>query len=763
MAQLNMASGSVVQVQDRLYEFVRDEALKGIRWTADEVFGMLGELVEKFDPKNQELLATRVTNQSKIDEYYLEKRSAGWRPTPESADLDAEEFEQFLVGTGYLKPHKPVDFQMTTPPLDTEMDQNGPELVTPMSNASMAVGGANARWGSLYDAYFLSDRHPEIDGESQRPARLRMVVEDTNAFLDEHVASWESNVGFGDLASYSVARNVQGQYELLGHTSDGREVRLQDPDKFIGFNLNEQQELSEFFLADNGLRILLQLYGGGKVDAESGQFKDLIVESAITNIIDLEDSVSIIDEEDLVVALRNYLGLIRGDLQAYGSRGNLKSINADKTLVDVHGNEQALKGTSLMSVRNVSLHMYTDMVKVDGRDIPERLLGVLLTTLIATAHDKGSNGEAREEGRGEGPMPVRGPNSRKGYVYQVTPKLQTADEVAEQVRLFTAIEERLGLAEGTILIGIMNEELGMTLQLADSLKAAQSRVFFINTGFLDRTGSQIRVQMQAGPVNLRDDLTQETYNSSYELHNVDVGIQAGVHKNGKIGKGMQVRNRAMAEMLQRKIEHPRTGGNTAWVPAPYPSDLHSMHYHMIDVDQVQRVMEDSPALNITRKALLTFPLLNQEKLSEQDAKENLVLRYVHSMIAYAEPWVDRGIGCSGVLNFDRIEEMKDRATERIDGAMLANWRLHEVVSQADIENAVKKVAEIVDQQNAEIPGYAPLADTQQKRDQILDNPAIASVLAVIDEALTSPSAYVEPALFKNRKAVKSSARNEPKT
>jgi malate synthase len=303
----------------------------------------------------------------------------------------------------------------------------------------------------------------------------------------------------------------------------------------------------------------------------------------------------------------------------------------------------------------------------------------------------------------------------------------------------------------------MNEELGMTLQLAEALKAAQSRTFFINTGFLDRTGSQIRVQMQAGAVNLRDDLTQETYNSSYELHNVDVGIQTGIHKHGKIGKGMQVRNRAMAEMLQKKIDHPRLGGNTAWVPAPYPSDLHSMHYHMVDVDQVQRVMEDSPALNITRKALLTFPFLKGTELSKQDVKDNLIMRYVHSMLAYAEPWVNRGIGCSGVLNFDRIEEMKDRATERIDGAVLANWRLHGVISQDDLENAVKKVAEILDEQNAGAPGYVPMMDTPQKRDQILNNPAIASVLEVIDEALTSSSAYVEMALFTNHRAIKAGA------
>ena len=351
-------------------------------------------------------------------------------------------------------------------------------------------------------------------------------------------------------------------------------------------------------------------------------------------------------------------------------------------------------------------------------------------------------------------MPVRGPNSSKGFVYQVTAKLQTAEEVAEQVRFFGAIEERLGLGKGTVLIGIMNEEFGMTLQLPESLKAAQSRTFFTNTGFLDRTGSQIRVQMHAGPVDLRDDLTQATFDTSYELHNVDVSIQAGVHRCGKIGKGMQVRNRAMAEMLERKIDHPRTGGNTAWVPAPYPSDIHSMHYHIIDVDGVQKAMEDSLPLNIPRKTLLTFPLLNLEKIIEPETRQNLLLRYAHSMVAYVEPWVHRGIGCSGVLNFDQIEEMKDRATERIDGAIIANWKLHDVVTKQEIENAVKRAAEIVDQQNLGNPGYVPMTDTAGNRDQILNKPAIAAVLQIIDEALTSPSAYVEPALFRNRRTVK---------
>jgi len=378
----------------------------------------------------------------------------------------------------------------------------------------------------------------------------------------------------------------------------------------------------------------------------------------------------------------------------------------------------------------------------------------LLTTLIATSHDHGSDGTTFGEVTGSGPVPIRGPNSEKGYVYQVTPKLQTSEEVGEQVRFFEAVEDKLGLTRGAILIGIMNEELGMTLQLAESLRAAQSRVFFINTGFLDRTGSQIRVQTHAGPVDLRDDLTKALFNTSYELHNVDVGIQTGVYQQGKIGKGMQVRNRAMVEMLERKIDHPRSGGNTAWVPAPNPSHLHSMHYHMIDVDQVQRVMEDSPSPDISRRDLLTFPVLDSEKLAEPEAKQNLLLSYAHSMVAYVEPWVHRGIGCSGVPNFQQIEEMKDRATERIDGAIIANWKLHGVVSQQEIEDAVKRAAEVVDQQNSGQPGFVAMTDTQEKRDGLLEEPAIAAVLQIIDDALTSPSAYVEPALFRNRMAVK---------
>ncbi len=756
MAQVSLDSGGTLQVHDSLYEFVRDEVAEGAGRTADEVFRILGDLVEQFDPRNRELLARREEVQRRIDDYYREKRGGGWQPTPESAAQDAADLERFLVDIGYLQPSGAVDFKMTTPQLDAEMDLNGPELVTPVTNASMAVGGANARWGSLYDAYFLSDVHPEIDRDAQRPARLRMVVEETNAFLDEHVAQWAGGVRFDDVTRYSVARGAGGRYELVAHTRDEREARLQQPGLFVGFNLGEDGQLGDFYLADNGLRIQIQLYEGGAVDPVNGQFRDLVVESALTNIIDFEDAVTVVDAEDQTAALRNYLGIIRGDLQAYGSRGNLKTINSDRTMTDPDGNAQTLKGTCLMSVRNVSLHMYTNAVTLNGEEVSERMVGLLLTTLMATAFDKGSNGEDRAAAQGSGKMPVRGPNSSRGFVYQVTPKLQTAEEVAEQVRLFAAIEERLGLASGTILIGIMNEELGMTLQLADALRASQSRAFFINTGFLDRTGAQIRAQMHAGPVDVRDDLTQAAFNTNYERHNVDVGIQTGIHKQGKIGKGMQVRNRAMEEMLRVKINHPRTGGNTAWVPAPYPSDLHSMHYHMVDVDEVQSAMEDAPALNIGRDTLLTFPVLDASKLSNPEVKDSLVLRYVHSMMAYAEPWVNRGIGCSGVPNFDGVEEMKDRATERIDSTVLANWRLHEVISQDDIERAVVRVAEILDEANASVEGYEPLADTPEKRAGLLSSPAIVSVLEVIDEAASSPSAFVEPGLFRHRRAVKAS-------
>ena len=757
MATITLESGATLQVADVLFDFIRDEALPGSKWTTDEVFHFLGRLVEEFGPRNRDLLAQRDDVQRRIDDYFIAKRTAGWRPARESAEQDALAFEEFLVGIGYLAHQPDSGFTMTTPRLDPEMDQNGPELVTPVTNASMAVGGANARWGSLYDAYYLSDIHPEIDRHTHHTDRLKMVVEETNRFLDQHVVQWEGNATFDDIVSYTTMRDDQGRYRLVGLNTASEEFGLRDSVKFVGFNQDEHGQLAGFFLENNGLKIEFQLYDGGRVHPEIGQFKDLIVESAVTNIVDFEDAVAIVDAEDMVTGLRNYLGLMRGDLHAYGSRGNLKTINSDKTCLDVLGNPRTFKATSLMSVRNVSLHMYTGMVQLDGEDIPERILGVFLTTLIASLHDNGSNGEARPAGHGEGPMPVRGPNSGRGYIYQVTPKLQTSQEVAEQVRFFEAVEAALGLPDGVMLIGIMNEELGMTLQLAESLRAAQSRIFFINTGFLDRTGSQIRVQMQAGPVDLRDDLTQETFNTSYELHNVDVGIRTGVHQHGKIGKGMQVRNRAMAEMLERKIDHPRTGGNTAWVPAPYPSDIHAMHYHMVDVDQVQRTMEDSPALDVPRRALLTFPLLDQAKLEAPEAKRDFLLRYVHSMMAYVTPWVHRGIGCSGVLNFDQVEEMKDRATERIDSALIANWKLHNVITQEDIEDAVRETASIVDEQNADNPAHLPMTDTQEKRDNLMNDPAVMAVLQIIEEALSSTSAYVEPALFRNRRTFKANA------
>jgi len=755
MATISLASGNSIQITDNLYNFVRDEVLKESTLSADQVFTILGDLVEEFDPKNRELLQKRDLVQSQIDSYYINKRSEGWRPSLQSAEDDAKEFEQFLVDIGYLSPARPIDFQANTPSLDAEMEQNGPELVTPVTNASMVVGGANARWGSLYDAYFLSDINADISRDTQRSERLKMVVNDTNKFLDEHVTRWSNNTSFNDIQSYSVQKDANGKHLLMGRTYSGEVSTLEYPEKFIGFNLDEDQGLSDFFLVDNGLRIQIHLYQGGGVDKENGQFKDLVVESAITNIIDFEDAVTIVDADDMVLALRNYLGVMRGDIVASGSRGNLKAVNSDKTLTDVNGSQISIKATSLMSVRNVSLHMYTDMVQVNGQDIPERILGLLLTTLIASSHDKGSEGGPNNTNK-ESTLPKRGPNSNKGFIYQVTPKLQTSEEVTEQIRLFEAIEQRLHLTKGTLLIGIMNEELGMTLQLAESIKATEGRTFFINTGFLDRTGSQIRVQMQAGPVNLRDELNQEKYITSYELHNVDVGIQTGVHKTGKIGKGMQTRNRAMSEMMQKKIDHPRTGGNTAWVPAPHPSDLHSMHYHIVDVDEVQSIMEDSPSLDIPRTSLLTFPLLTSNRVDDQQSKEDLTLRYIHSMFAYAEPWINRGIGCSGVLNFDGIEEMKDRATERIDSAVLANWKLHGIISQSDIEKAIRQVVGLVDEQNANLQDYVPLADTEEKKQQILGNRTSISVMEVIDEALSSTSAFVEPAMFRNRKGVKTS-------
>ena len=423
MAQFQLPSGNHIEVDDLLFDFVRDEVVPGTSLTADAVFRLLGELVEEFEPPNRALLEKRSSVQEQFDDYYRGKRESGWRPSRESQEHDAAELEQFLISIGYLRADHPVDFEMATPLLDGEMDLNGPELVTPVSNASMAVGGANARWGSLYDAYFLSDVHSEINRQEQRPARLRMVVEETNAFFDQHIVQWNGAGGIGDIQAFSVRQTAGGNYELVGRTAGG-EATLSDPARFFGFNLADNGDLDEFYLEDNGLHIAFQLYEGGKVDEDNGQLRDIFVESAVTNIVDFEDAVAVVDAEDLVASLRNYLGLIRGDLVGYSSRGNRKTLNSDRTCTGADGQPRALKATSLMSVRNVSLHMYNGIVKVGGQEIPERMLGLLMTTLIATSHDRGSNGEAR--GDGSGAMPVRGPNSSRGMVYQVTPKLQTS-------------------------------------------------------------------------------------------------------------------------------------------------------------------------------------------------------------------------------------------------------------------------------------------------------------------------------------------------
>ena len=312
MVTITLDSGATLQVADLLFDFMRDEALPGSDWTPEEVFRLLGRLVEEFEPRNRELLAQRDAVQRQIDDYYIAKRAGGWRPTQATAAADALDLEKFLVEIGYLETRQDNGFTMTTPQLDPEMDQNGPELVTPVTNASMAVGGANARWGSLYDAYYLSDIHPEIDRQTQQPARLRMVVTETNRFLDQYVAQWDNGAVFDDLRSYKVAPNSQGRYELRGLTSAEGEVGLREPAKFIGFNWDENRQLTEFLLENNGLKILFQLYEGGGIHPEIGQFRDLIVESAITNIVDFEDAVAIVDAEDMVVGLRNYPGVDPG-------------------------------------------------------------------------------------------------------------------------------------------------------------------------------------------------------------------------------------------------------------------------------------------------------------------------------------------------------------------------------------------------------------------------------------------------------------------
>ena len=710
-----------LQVDELLVDFVENRAIPGTGVVADAFWNGLAGLVRDFMPRNRELLGIRDLMQSRIDDWH---RQNG----PVSADPAG--YEAFLREIGYLVP-EPADFTIETSGLDPEISSIcGPQLVVPVSNARYALNAANARWGSLYDALYGTDaigRDGDLaPGKGFNPARGAAVVARAAAFLDE---AFPLNKGsHKDVTAYVVSETA-GQAALVIDTTGGP-TTLADRAQFVAYR--SAGEKAVIVLRHNGLHVELLIDHEHFIGrTHPAGLADVVMESALTTIQDCEDSVAAVDAADKVGVYGNWLGLMNGTLEESFSKGGQivhRTLADDRRYTDVHGKPLTLKGRALLLVRNVGHLMTTPAVRdAEGREIGEGLLDAAVTALCALSDTT---------------------NSRTGALYVVKPKMHGPDEVAFACSIFAAVEAMLGMAPEAIKIGIMDEERRTSANLKAAIHAARKRVFFINTGFLDRTGDEIHTSMQAGPVLRKDEVKAERWIQAYEDRNVLIGLAAGFSGKAQIGKGMWARPDDMAAMLAAKSGHPNAGANTAWVPSPTAATLHALHYHQIDVfaAQKRRHNEATPGIG----ELFSMPVLDAATLSREEIARELE-NNAQGILGYVVRWVDQGVGCSKVPDINDVGLMEDRATCRISSQAIASWLTHGVVSEAEIRAAFAKMAAVVDGQNAGDPLYHPMATATDS------SIAYKAALALALEGATQPSGYTEPILHAARARAKAAA------